>query len=322
MSTIKRGSSDVDMVVGTQIISKSKHGDATKIEITNTGTFQAYKIPPVIVFCEDKVAEELIINALVYKKNNVGSFKFRRCGSWTNIIISLAGCILYSQELINSGNSKVLEVVGIIDGDINDNDILKVISETFEGDFIPEQLQEITHLISNHIISFKIPKAILSKKNIRGKPELNLKSMVDEITSDMVSEPSNKRVNELLGFLDKVKDDDSKRNIQHEIDDIHEEQKETLEIIKISNNIMFHENDGIINYHSYFKKIQKKIGNVFYRSYSFTHKPIYLVYIIVSKYNKKRWEEYINPVIDFLVSAAKRQTETFSHHTFNNTKID
>ncbi|SNY59737.1 hypothetical protein SAMN02744775_00324 [Enterobacter sp. CC120223-11] len=304
------------------MFSKSKHGDATKIEIINTGTFKSYKIPSVIVFCEDKVAEELIINALSHKEKNVGSFKFRRCGSWTNIIISLAGCILYSQELIKSGNSKVLEVVGVIDGDINDNDISQVISGTFEGEFIPEQLQEITRLISNHIISFKIPTAVLSKKNIKGKPELNLKNMVDEITSDMVREPSKKRVNDLCGFLEKTKDDELKRNIEFELNDIYKEQEETLKIIKISNDIIFHENDGIINYHSYFKKLQKKIGDVFYRSYSFTHQPIYLVYRIVSKYNKNRWEEYINPVIDFLVSAQKRQTQSFSHHTFNNTKID
>lgn len=192
MNTIKTGSNDG--ILGMQMISKNKHGNATKIEIINTGTFEAYKIPSVIVFCEDKVAEEVIINALSYKKMNVGSFKFRRCGTWTNIIISLAGCILYSQELINSGNSKTLEVVGIIDGDINDYDIEKVISETFEGDFIPEQLKEITHLISKHIISFKIPTAVLSKKNITGKPELNLKKMVDEINSNMVKEPFKKRV--------------------------------------------------------------------------------------------------------------------------------
>jgi hypothetical protein len=305
-----------------QTISKSKHGDVTKIEIINAGTFDEYKIPSVIVFCEDKVAEEVMINALSYKKMNVGSFKFRRCGTWTNIIISLAGCILYSQELINSGNSKVLEVVGIIDGDISDNDIEKVISETFEGDFIPEQLKEITQLISTHIISFKIPTTVISKKNIKGKPELNLKNMVGEITPDMVREPSKKRVDELCSWLEKEKDEEGKNRIEFHLNDIYKEQEETLKIIKISNGIIFHENDGTINYHPYFKKLQKKLSNTFYRSYSFTHRPIFLVYRIVSKYNTNRWEEYINPVINFLESAHERQTANFSYHTFNNTKID
>lgn len=55
MSTIKL-ISNVG-IIGSQIISKSKHGDSTKFEITLSGISQAHRIPSVIVFCEDKVAE-------------------------------------------------------------------------------------------------------------------------------------------------------------------------------------------------------------------------------------------------------------------------
>jgi len=309
-------------IVGSQIITKSKHGDSTKIEIISSGISQSYRIPSVIVFCEDKVAEELIINALSYKNMNVGSFKFRRCGSWCNIIVSLAGCILYSEELINSGNSKALEVIGVTDGDINANDIRQVISETYKGDFIPEQLQSITDSISSRITNFKIPNNVLSKKNIKGKPELNLKNMVDEISQAMINNSLKKRTDELNGYLEKVKDENTKNNIKFELDDIKKEKDETLEIIKISKEITFTENEGITNYHTYFKKLIKKIENRHYRSYQFANDPIYLVYRIVSKFNKNRWEEYINPVVNFLESAKTKQTEIFSHNTFNNTKID
>ncbi|MCI1897659.1 MAG: hypothetical protein LKI85_04665 [Enterobacter sp.] len=320
MSTIKL-MSNVG-IIGSQIIAKSKHGDSTKIEITSSGFSQAHRIPPVIVFCEDKVAEELITYALSYRDINVGSFKFRRCGSWSNIIISLAGCILYSEELIKSGNSKALEVIGVIDGDISDDEIRQVISETYEGDFIPDQLQHIIDLISSHITSFKIPNNVLSKKNIKGKPELNLKNMVDEISPAMIKSPFKKRTDELNEYIKKVKDENSKNNIGFELNDINKEKDETLEIINFSKEITFTANEGITNYHTYFKKLIKKTENRHYRSYQFVNNPIYLVYRIVSKFNKNRWEEYINPVIYFLESAKTKQTEKFSHNTFNNTKID
>ncbi|HBR1933504.1 TPA: hypothetical protein L9M55_001456 [Klebsiella quasipneumoniae subsp. similipneumoniae] len=320
MSTIKL-ISNVG-IVGSQIISKSKHGDSTKFEITLSGISQAYRIPSVIVFCEDKVAEELITNALSYKGMNIGSFKFRRCGSWSNIIISLAGCILYSEELIKSGNSKVLEAIGVIDGDISENEIRQVISETYEGDFIPEQLQDIIDSISSRITSFKIPTNVLSKKNIKGKPELNLKNMVNEISTAMIKAPFNKKIDELNEWVEKAKDENSKKSLQFEIDNITKEIDETQQIIELSKEIDFIENEGVTNYHTYFKKLMKKTENRYYHNYSFTQNPIYLVYRIVSKFNKNRWEEYIKPVVDFLDSANKRQTKNFSHNTFNNTKID
>ncbi|ROP61620.1 hypothetical protein EDF81_0091 [Enterobacter sp. BIGb0383] len=320
MNTIKLGGNIG--IIGTQSISKSKHGDSTKIEIISSGISQAYKIPSVIVFCEDKVAEELIANALSHKDMNVGSFKFRRCGSWSNIIVSLAGCILYSEELIKSGNTKALEVIGVIDGDISANDIQQVISETYEGDFIPEQLKNITNAISSRITSFKIPNDVLSKRNTRGKPELNLKNMVEEITSEMTKKPFHKRVEELKGYLEIAKDDNNKKHIEFELDDIYKEIDETLEIINISKKIAIHERDGVFNYHPYFKKLEKETNNTYYINYNYTHHPIFLVYKIVSKFNTERWEEYITPVTEFLKSVAKRQQDTFSHNTYNNTEID
>ena len=309
-------------IIGSEIISISKHGDSTKIEITRTGFSQAHRIPPVIVFCEDKVAEELITHALSYRGMNAGSFKFIRCGSWSNIIRTLAGSILYKEELIKSGNSKALEVIGVIDGDISNNEIRKVISEAYEGDFIPVQLQNTIDSISSHITSFKIQNNVLSKKYIKGKPELNLKNMVDEITPAMIKSPFEKRTNELNEYIEKAKDENSKTRIKFELNDIEKEKDETLEIIKVSKEITFTASEGITNYHTYFKKLIKKIENRYYRSYQFVNDPIYLVYRIVSKFNKNRWEEYTNPVIEFLQSAKTKQNNKFSHNTFNNTKID
>lgn len=262
-------------VIGTQTITKTNHGDTSEIIITNTRSFNSYNIPPVIVFCEDKVAEELIIHSLSYRKMNVGSFNFRRCGSWANIIISLAGCLLYSKELIKTGNEKVLEVVGVVDGDISKREIEDMISKIYEGDFIPEMLEEITEQISQHITSFNIPTALLSKKNIKGKPELNLKNMMDEIDEDKINNVFKDKENELHSWLDKTTDENSNKNIMLSLKDICREKKETLEIINFSKDIQFLEEDGKVNYHKYFKRLKNKIGNRWFSNYTFTNQPIF-----------------------------------------------
>ncbi len=309
-------------ILGTKSFTKEKNGESTTFKITNTGSFNSYKIPPVIVFCEDKVAEELIIKSLLHNNINHGGFNFRRCGSWANIIISLAGCILYSQELQKTGNTKTLEVIGVIDGDISEKDILDMISNTFKGDFIPDELKEIIDQVRHHITSFKLENKVLLQKNIKGKPELNIKNMLEDIDENKINEEIKQNEKKLIKCLKNTNDVKLKIVIEDELDSINHLRNETLEIIEISKKIIFNKRNNIINYHSYFKKLEKKLEGKYFHHYNYTHYPILLVYRIISKFNIHSWESYINPVVSLLKLAQNRQREAFSHNSFNNDALD
>lgn len=308
-------------IIGSQTFEKVSDENSTTYRITLTGTSRAFKIPPVLVFCEDKVAEELITHALSYNNINIGSFKFIRCGSWENIITSLAGCILYSQQLIESGSSKKIEAIGILDGDIKESNIREAITNTFTGDFPPQQLEGIRDTIRSHISCFTIPKYILSSKNAKGIPELNLYKMMQEIDSRKIRKVSENRVKELNDFLVKSSEK-SQPAIELELSILNKEHDETLKIIEISKRIQFNEENEITDYHTFFKKLRKKTEGIFFQQYNFTNNPVFLVYRIVSKFNAERWEEYIKTVVNFLQSASERQRQNFSSNTFNNINLD
>ncbi|EFJ2285679.1 hypothetical protein MJ61_000755 [Escherichia albertii] len=146
--------------------------------------------------------------------------------------------------------------------------------------------------------------------------------MMDEIDEDKINNVFKDKENELHSWLDKTTDENSNKNIMLSLKDICREKKETLEIINFSKDIQFLEEDGKVNYHKYFKRLKNKIGNRWFSNYTFTNQPIFMVYRIVSKFNKTRWDEYISPVVQFLESAEKRQTNRFSHDTYNNKRID
>lgn len=315
-------------IIGTQVIAKRSVGDSKTVEITTTGSMNDYNIPAVIVFCEDALAKEIITNSLQAIDGTTHcSFKFIICGSWKNIITSLAGSLLYSDELKESGNTKVLSTVGVIDGDISEEKISSVIAECFEGDGVPEKLNSISKRINDHLINFKIPDSIM-RMNIYGKPEFHLKAMLDEITEQDIDNILKPRMDILTDALEKDNKDDVKTVSNSEIFRLKKEKEETLKIIQYSKGYgkrkfrTFRNGRSATDYHNYFGLLKSSIGNEYYHCYPNSHFIILILFRIIGKFNTKRWEEYVSPVINFLLPVAEQQRERFQHNTYNNEVID
>ncbi|MGX9273530.1 hypothetical protein SH579_05210 [Raoultella ornithinolytica] len=308
-------------ITGTTSVTTEKNGDSKTVKITTTGSMNAYKIPAVIVFCEDKLAKDIITHSLQGIDDSLHcSFKFIICGSWRNIITSIAGSLLYSDELKESGNTKVLSAVGVIDGDISHEDISKIITECYEGDCLPEKLSAISERISNHIISFKIPERILDLK-VFGKPECNIKAMIEEINEQDIDDILKPRMDSLTTALDKSKEENNKAALELELFFLQKEKDETLKVISLSKGL----NKKISkrkNYHAYFSLMERSIGNEHYHSYPRAHFINLILFRIIVKFNNRRWVEYVTPVTDFLIPIAEQQRERFTHNTYNNQIID
>ena len=318
-------------IIGIKMIATRKDGGSKTIEITTTGSMNTYNIPAVIVFCEDRLTKDIITYSLHSAEGITHcSFKFIISGSWKNIITSLAGCLLYSDELEDTGNTKVLSTVGVIDGDITDTEIDNVISECYMGDYLPDNLENIKKRIKEYITNFSLPDNIIDRKNTTGKPELNIKKMLEEINEESIDSVLGERKKELKSWLEKAKDNESKQNIKNEIYFLDKEFEDTLEIIKISKSISretFKNKDKNgkykLNYHCYFKMFARKLEGRYLVSYGAGTTPLLLlIYRLVNKFNKKRWDEYVGPVVEFLTQISEGQRERFSHNTYNNDIID
>lgn len=318
-------------VIGTTSISKSESENTTRIEITKSGISKSHFIPPLIVFCEDKFAKEIISFTISQYNLNAGSYKIIECGSWMNIITSIFGCMLYAQQLKESGNHKVIEVVGVIDGDIDSNMISKVIEDTYKGDFIPSHLKDLIKSVTANITSFKLShnKTNANFKNIKGIPEYNIKKWFEEIDEESVSKIHNEKIYQYEEFLKRLKNEENRPGIELELFFLKSQIEETLQLINLSKSIgnnklrVYDKKTGrsIIDYHNYFYVMKRMIGNKYYHSYSMTHYTEYLILSIISKYNNKAWSEYSTPVYSLLKSAGERQHNNFNYDTFNNMKI-
>ncbi|HBK4630142.1 TPA: hypothetical protein LLS62_003655 [Klebsiella michiganensis] len=313
-------------IIGSEIITTRENGDCKTVEITTTGSMNSHNIPAVIVFCEDKLTKDIITHSLhAIGEISHYSFKFIINGSWKNIITSLAGSLLYADELKKTGNTKVISTVGVIDGDITETQISTVISKCYEGDFLPDNLKDIRDSIKEHLTSFRLPDYIINKKNTTGRPELNIKKMLEEINEESIDSVLGQRIKELNLHLKKSSDNESKQILKNEIYFLEKEAEDTPEIIKISKNISSKkfktkEKNGTykLNYHSYLNKLASELSSRHFVTYGTgTPPPLLLIYRLVNKYNQKRWLEYVGPVLDFLTPIAKEQRERFSHNTYN-----
>lgn len=314
-------------IIGVEIISKTKTNNETKYEITVSGTARAYKIPNVIVFCEDPFAEQMIKYALAYNDINIGSFKIIKCGVWRNILKTLTGFLIYENELIKSGNEKALKAVGVIDGDISEHEIKSNINKTYHGNFPPDDLAYITDEITQHTASFSLNQdSIKLPENSTGRPEFNLKIMLDEITDDMIDKYHKEDILKHEDWLSKAKDDNARMNISRQLDDIKRKSDETKEIILISRSIesiQLPQNEGKkYDYHNYIDIFRERLLEKHFREYDYKREVDLIIYRIISTYNKERWEEYISPVIKVLCFARNEQTKRFSHHSFDNKHLD
>ncbi len=312
-------------IIGTTTIATRNDGNSKTVEIKTTGTMKSYKIPAVIVFCEDELAKEIIIYSL-REIDSVShcSFKFIICGSWMNIITSLAGSLLYSDELEESGNTKILSTVGVIDGDITQKNIEDVISQCFKGNFVPVKLTQISKRIGEHLTHFKIPGEILNLK-IKGKPEYNIKTMLEEIDEDAIDNILKPKLESVINAIKQNRDEHVVITLELEKFNLETEKMETLKIIQKSRQInekKFKSRKQIKDYHRYLEFLEEEIGDEYYHSYPRAHFTLLILFRIISKFNKERWIEYVTPVTNLLIPVADRQRERFSHDTYNNDIID
>lgn len=314
-------------IVGFQSISKTNSSDGSKYEITVAGLAKAHKIPKVIVFCEDEFAQLMIGYALQHFDLNVGSFKFIRCGVWLNILKTLTGFLIYESELIESGNEKALKAVGIIDGDVTEHDLTQNLKKIYRGKLPPKDLEYIEETITRHLVSFNLAKNKDDlPENSTGTPEFNFKNMIDEITDEMVDDYHQEKISEFEGWLLKIKDESGRNRVAMELNDLKRKAQETKEIISISRciesiNLPTNENKKN-DYHHFLHIFQEKILEKHFIEYNYTRNADLVLYRIISTYNKKRWEEYISPVINLLRSVHDEQRKRFSYHSFNNQRLD
>ncbi|HBX7963679.1 TPA: hypothetical protein MIG90_07785 [Klebsiella pneumoniae] len=317
-------------IIGSTFITQRKNGDSKTVEITTTGSMNSHNIPAVIVFCEDKLTKDIITHSLhATGETSHCSFKFIINGSWKNIITSLAGSLLYAEELKRTGSTKVISTVGVTDGDITEAQISAVISKCYEGDYLPDNLKDIRDSIKENLTSFRLPDNIINKKNTTGKPELNIKKMLEEINEESINSVLDQRIKELKLHLEKASDNTIKQELKNNIYFLEKEIEDTLEIIKISKNISnkkfkTKEKNGTykLNYHSYLNRLANELSSQYFVTYRNGTPPLLLIYRLVNKYNPKRWLEYVGPVLDFLAPIAKEQRDRFSHDTYNDTIVD
>lgn len=312
-------------IIGCTMTSKIKNGDNEEFRISQSGTSKAFHIPPVLVYCEDKLAKEIIEKSL--NDFDRCSLKFIYCGSWKNIVIALAGSLLYSEELKNTGTTKYIDAVGIIDGDITDKDISETIQQCFKGNGIPSELKSITKKIKQHITQFKISEDVLRMNGTKGKPELNLKLMLEGIQKHKISKLLSPRLEELREILGKCSDE-HRPGVKVEIYHLTKKLEETLKIIEISKSLTekrfkkFNNGRILFDYHFYLSKMEKELTNHSLRYYSYTNYPLLILTRIIKEFDKESWDDYVLPVISLLTKYSDSQRERFSHNTFNNQVLD
>lgn len=163
-------------ITGIEEISKHKDNDYERIEIKRQGTAISRYIPPVIVVCEDKLAEEII------RKIEDLNVKIICAGSWNNFTTLLYGINFYRQQL-NNIDGLLPEIVCVIDGDISEDEIISRIENTHSGRS-SNDISYIKQKIKEDIVSFSLEYKLDSGN--KGAPEFNHKSWLDSINEGTV----------------------------------------------------------------------------------------------------------------------------------------
>lgn len=309
-------------IQGTQSIEKNTTGDSETIKIRKSGTMRFRLTPLPLVICEDQITKEVI--SLISSEINK-SFKIIEAGSWHNLVTMLYGILFYKEQLREARDEpSELEILCVIDGDINEEDIRGRIKKTNSG-ILKSALIGIVDNIEKHIDHLTL--AHLPSKT-KGKPELNHKTWLEEISEEHIQSIHQKRISELELMLKKVPKEKI-HLIEIELSDIKKQIEETITIITHSKSITPEEKienkrgkeTTFNDYHNYYKNMERlmKSGNSF-MEYS-AHMPVYTVLSIIRKYNETQWELYTKKIRSRLLDMYTIQIERYSSDHFNDKRI-
>lgn len=279
-------------------------------------------VPLPLVVCEDPITKEVIslISSEIKK-----TFKIIEAGSWHNLVTMLYGILFYKEQLREArGEPSELEILCVIDGDINEEDIKGRIKKTNSGS-LKSALMDIVDNIEKHIDHLTL---VHLPSKTKGKPELNHKTWLEEINEEHIQSIHQKRISELESMLEKASKEQI-GSIKVELSDIKEQIKETITIITHSKSITPEEKieekrgkeTAFNDYHNYYKNMERlmKSGNSLMEYPA--HMPVYTVLSIIRKYNKTQWTLYTKEIRSRLLDMYTAQIDRYSSDYFNDKKI-
>jgi hypothetical protein len=307
-------SSGIGLTGITSIIKNSTKNSQT-ITINRTGTATHRHIPSVIVVCEDKLAATAI--DLITAELN-GSYRVLTAGTWKNMATLLYGMHFYQTNLAAAGDTRFLEVVCVTDGDIPDAKINQAIRETHRGDHVSEDAQNILDHIQQSLVHFNLATHL--DEPVSGLPEYHHKIWLEEIGADFLKEHFQVELTRLNSIKNPTADPNITWGIKSNIMEINMKINEVLTLIGNSKTLNFDKKDKSPNYHRYYKDLRRKFTGDTPHTYSI-HSVEYAVLKIIQTYNRKRWDEYINPVKEALNRAWARQFDRFKADRFNHIDI-
>jgi len=314
-------------IIGSTSIGVQEEGDSRSIHIKQTGAARHKLIPLVIVVCEDELAKQVIESIMSEERC---SFNIVVAGSWVNLTTILYGMLFYRKELLASGDDRFLEVVCVTDGDITEVELNGRIKGTHLGNSISSGASDILFSIREKLVSFSLTEL---PEYTGGKPELNHKCWLEEITEETIRCYYQKDIGDKEEGLKNSVDAQALNCFKHDLFFINKEIEETLRVIEASKRVQPKtlkeqrpkaNGGGIViksDYHYYYTALQEELerGDTLMK-YS-SHRPIYTVITIIKKFNNARWRAYTATVREALLSANERQVALFRQDRFNNTKF-
>lgn len=298
-------------IIGYTEIAKHQDNNKDSINITRYGSAKHKYIPPVIVVCEDRLSE------LVIRQIEDLNVEVIHAGSWNNFTTLLYGINFYRAQL-DGVNDLLPEIVCVIDGDIQNSNVINRIKETHCGRN-SNIYSKIIKKIESDIVSFALEYEVGS--NNKGIPEFNHKNWLDSIDESIVTNHFSTRL-ERLRDIQQVSNDEYKIICQIEISNIEKEIEETIRIINASKSIKFDQKKGCyFDYHKYYNMLSRALenGDTFLKY--MIHEIEYTVLSIIKKYNNQAWLSYINDVKIKVEEKCSIHQEKFKHDYLNGKKF-
>lgn len=332
-------------ITGVQSTSKHKEGDYERIIIEKYCIVK--KIPPVIVICEDVLAEHIIQNI---DEINLGSMKIIRAGSWNNFSTLLYGINFYKKY---SFKNNELDVICVVDGDILEENILEKISQTHSGSFTSnnQEFKEIINSLHLQIVSFDLESN--NGSLITGIPEFNHKKWLDDISDECIFNVFKEKLENLDKIISEGLSCECLNYAKLEKIRIEQEINEVKRIINASRSIEFQTKQqqkimkkvktyqkGIllkrqknlkIDYHRFYNQLSHLLqkGDTFryYRINKTDDKETReeeiqnAVFAIIKRFNKEKWDKYVFNVKNRILTSIENHQNRFSKDYFNNEEI-
>lgn len=258
-------------VLGERSIEKRTNGDVVE---TRTGSSTHKYIAPFFLVVEDNLAKQVI--DIIASEFTSLPRKYILSGVWVNQAACLLGFLMYARELERTNVPK-FSILSIDDGDIKTDEKEKRINKLLKGNYFGEELGVAKKLLSDLMLSFKLEYLDCDVK--KGLPEYNHKKWFEEIDKEIIlsiDKPSN------LCEESKV--------------------ESLLEIIEFSKSIKLND------YHGYYEELRKCRPS---NTLDLFHMTECFVLNAIKKYNKVKWDAYVERIRDALIDVEKENRNRF-----------